>query len=126
MIINIHPPNDIYIKYINSKKGWGVFAKEKILKGEVVEVCYGLIDNYITSPLKDYAFSINKNGSEDDLIHLLGYGSIYNHNADANIIWKVVETNIIEFIAIKDIEIDEEICHNYGKRYLEFYKSKFI
>jgi SET domain-containing protein len=126
MINEIHPPTKIYIKFIKNKKGWGVFCKEKILKGESVEKCYGIVDNYTTSPLKDYAFSINKNGSGDDLIHLLGYGSIYNHNDDANIIWKVVETNIIEFIAIKDIEIDEEICHNYGKRYLKFYKSKFI
>lgn len=34
MINRIQPPNNIYIKYINSKKGWGVFAKEKILKTE--------------------------------------------------------------------------------------------
>ena len=33
MINEIHPSNKIYIKFINIKKGWGVFCKEKILKG---------------------------------------------------------------------------------------------
>jgi SET domain-containing protein len=126
MIKEIHPPNKIYIKFIDKKKGWGVFCKEKILKDEIVEYCYGIIDNYNTSALKDYTFTLNeKNLNAGDVIHSLGYGGVYNHNDEPNVKWDVIG-NIIKFTAIQDIEIDQEICTYYGAYYLETFKTRFI
>ena len=126
MITEIHPSNKIYIKFINIKKGWGVFCKEKILKGEIVEQCYGIIDNYKTTPLKEYTFELNtKTWETNDSIMPLGYGGIYNHSDEPNIVYDIID-KIIEFKATKDIEIGDEICHNYGKGYIENWKTRFI
>ena len=126
MIKEMHPPTKIYIKFIDTKKGWGVFCKEKITKDEIVEQCYGIIDNYETTPLKDYVFVLNtKNCQNNDAIHALGYGGIYNHSDEPNIEFENIG-KIIEFKATRDIEIGEEICHNYGVGYLEKYKTRFI
>ena len=126
MITEIHASNKIYIKFINSKKGWGVFCKEKILKDEIVEQCYGIIDNYQTTPLKDYCFVLNiKNQQNHDAIMPVGYGAIYNHSDTPNITWQNIG-KIVEFIATHDIEIGEELCHNYGEGYLEKWATRFI
>ena len=127
MVKEIHPPNKIYIKFIDTKKGWGVFCKEKILKGEMVEQCYGIIDNYKTAPLKDYTFTLNEKNlvGTFDAIHSLGYGGMYNHSNEYNAKWEVMG-NIIEFTATQDIEIGQEICIYYGVGYLEHYKTRFI
>jgi SET domain-containing protein len=126
MITEIHASNKIYIKFINTKKGWGVFCKEKILKDEIVEQCYGIIDNYETTPLKHYCFVLNtKNWQNHDAIMPVGYGAIYNHSDTPNITWQN-KGKIVEFIATQDIEIGEEICHNYGEGYLEKWSTRFI
>ena len=126
MINEIHPSNKIYIKFINIKKGWGVFCKEKILKGESVEQCYGLIDNYETTPLNAYTFALNtKHRYNNDSLMPLGYGGIYNHSNEPNIAYELID-KIIEFKAIQDIESGDELCHNYGEGYLEKWKTRFI
>lgn len=126
MVDEIHPPKKIYIKFINPKKGWGVFCKEKISKGEIIEQCYGVIDNYETSALQDYVFMLNEKIPESlDVIHALGYGAVYNHSDDSNASWSI-SGNVLEFVAVRDIEIDEEICTYYGVHYVEKYKSRFI
>jgi hypothetical protein len=126
MITEIHASNKIYIKFINTKKGWGVFCKEKILKDEIVEQCYGIIDNYETTPLKHYCFVLNtKNWQNHDAIMPVGYGAIYNHSDTPNITWQN-KGKIVEFIATQDIESGEEICHNYGEGYLEKWSTRFI
>jgi SET domain-containing protein len=126
MINEIYPPTKIYIKFIDTKKGWGVFCKEKILKGEIIEQCYGIVVHGETAPLKDYAFVLNqKNWQNNDAIIALGYGGIYNHSDEPNMVYIIIG-KIIEFTATQDIEIGEEICHNYGKGYLETWKTKFI
>jgi len=115
IIKEIKPVNKLYIKWIDDILGWGVFSENKIKEGELVESCYCVMDNYITSPLKDYIFG--HHGSLD-VYHCFGFGPIYNHNDLPNIRWKKDPYNpIINFYAIKDIECGEEICHNYGSTY---------
>jgi SET domain-containing protein len=60
-----------------------------------------------------------------DVLHSLGYGAVYNHNEIPNIEFRVLDNIIIEFTAITDIEVGDEICHNYGP-YNSEKKSKFI
>lgn len=120
MITEIRQPNNLYLKWIDDIKGWGVFTDSVIHKNDVVEVCYCIIDNYETSALKDYVFSVN--GNTMDVCHCLGYGAIYNHSYDNNIIWEAIHYEsyiLIEFTAARDIEIGEELCHNYSNIYWE-------
>ena len=117
-IENIKPLVDIEVRYINDIKGFGVFSNEFIPKFNIVEICYSLkLSNIsIGHPAFDYMFF---NILTKNYYLPLGYGSIYNHSDTANLDWRIVseEHNIIHFFSIKDIEIGEELTHNYGKTY---------
>jgi SET domain-containing protein len=111
----LYTGSNLYVKYIDNIKGWGVFAKEKIEKGKVIERINSIPVHISMKDFYDYFFDFN---GTDTLVPL-GYGCIYNHSEDANIFWKVVDKKrfIIEFYTLKDVEIDEELCHNYGGNY---------
>ena len=45
---------------------------------------------------------------------VLGYGAMYNHSDDPNIeAWQNLNDNTMSFVALKDIEPGEELCHYY-------------
>ena len=117
-IENIKQLVDIEVRYVDDIKGFGVFTNQFISKFSIVEMCYSLKLSNISvgHPAFDYMFFdvLTKN------YYLpLGYGSIYNHSDTANLNWKIVseEHNIMHFFSIKDIEIGEELTHNYGEVY---------
>lgn len=112
-ILYINP--DLYIKYINKDKGWGVFTKSKIKTGDIIERIYSLPVNISVKDFHNYFFEFNGT----DTLLPLGYGCVYNHSDSANISWRITdrEKYIMEFYVIKDVEIDEELCHNYGSNY---------
>jgi SET domain-containing protein len=104
--------------------GRGVFATEKIFKGEIIEECHFIeLDDKDFSKLdislKQIVFSypIASNG----IAVVLGFGSIYNHSQNNNATWET-DTNIrvFRFYAIKDIDVGEEICTNYMQQMEEF------
>jgi len=110
---------DLYAKHISRTKGYGVYSRDYISSGSVVETAYCI-------PVSSYEWEDFYYG--DPKVLPLGFGSIYNHSDDANILWrKDKDDYIIRFIARKDIEVGEEICHNYGKLYWkERNKKKLI
>ena len=97
--------------------GRGVFASEKLKKGEILEECHIIIaEKNIEYPyiLKSHFFSWPKGG--DDIVICLGYGSIFNHSSESpNADWEtsVIDNKII-FFTRREIEIGEEILTNYG------------
>lgn len=100
---------DIYGEFISKEKGYGVFTREAIPSDTLIEVCYCIPAS--TYQWEDYVFG-------DPRVLPLGYGSIYNHSDDANIVWKKVNKEfIIYFISRKNIKAGEELCHNYGPGY---------
>jgi hypothetical protein len=109
----IEIPTKIEVK-LSHGKGMGVFAVEKILSGEIIETC-----SLITLPkdgdvLTDYRFLYPKNTMNEFVIPL-GYGCIYNHSDKPNATWvNHPQYKAFNFVAIKDIEINEEICTYYG------------
>lgn len=111
----IKPPSNLEIRFINKEIGYGVFATELIKSGDIVETCYCLVFDDKIENFVDYTFNVN-NGNKKSLL-ALGLGSIYNHNFDPNIKWIFKEDNVIQFIATRDININEEVCHNYGATY---------
>ncbi len=116
-------PTKIEIKE-SPNKGLGVFAKEKILKDEIIEICPLIkLDVPFTSDvLNDYRFGYPRKGGDKILVIVLGYGSIYNHNDQNNADWRDGKPMTFEFFALRDIEPGEEICTSYGG--LEYFKQR--
>lgn len=111
--------------YISSKivvdfsplHGRGVFATERILKGEIIEECHFiLLDSKDFDSLDNHTKQIVFSwpmGSEGIAI-VLGFGSIYNHQVENNATWQTdTQKWLFRFYAVKDIEKGEEICTNY-------------
>ncbi|MHA8062604.1 SET domain-containing protein-lysine N-methyltransferase [Aquirufa aurantiipilula] len=109
--------------------GMGIFSKEVIKKGEIIEEAKLLQlkwrSFYFTEPLLlDYIWANNQCSCSLCKEHgfkiymALGYGSIYNHANIPNTIQKldfVEETMTI--IANEDIQANEEIFVSYGDNY---------
>jgi len=99
-------------------EGRGVFATANILEGEVIEECHflpiTLVDYKALENLQTivHTFPIfSKN-----CVVVLGFGSIYNHSADASAYWETdEEENLFRFIALRDISKDEEVVVDYKK-----------
>lgn len=99
------------------EKGRCVFADKAYKKDDVIEVC-----EYIVIPQKeieilkvtkvnDYWFGLN--GDKWDALLLLGNGSLYNHSMEPNMIPTMDHEKNFWFLALKEIEIGEELVFNY-------------
>ena len=106
----------------SSIHGLGVFAKEVICEGEIIEECPVLsLSSEHRMAFPDYSFKHNHDTYPDGVFTEtipLGYGCIYNHSDQNNATWFFdVKKNTCKFIALRDIEVGEEICTNYGEGY---------
>ena len=55
------------------------------------------------------------NGEGDEYVAVaLGYGSLYNHSYHPNTFYRRESPDAIEFVALRQIEADEEITINYN------------
>jgi SET domain-containing protein len=115
----IYPSKKIYIKksYIKSA-GRGVFAHNKIKKGEIIETCPLILlsendpASFFGSKLVSYFFYFGK--EKEKIAIALGFGSIYNHSSKPNAKYAISEKErVIVFTATKDISRNEEITFNY-------------
>jgi len=104
----------------SARDGFGVFATETIKKGELIESCPVVIVPFSEwkfiqhSKLIDYLFEWAPN-SEKRIGYILGYAMIYNHSYDPNAeSIKDLKNDLFNFYARKDIEVGEEITHNYN------------
>lgn len=120
-------PKNLEIRYIDDTMGYGIFTNKPVKKDSIVEVCYclELTEHNKTHPAYDYLF-----GSTYDNIYFLpfGYGSIYNHNDNPNMIWTDMQQvpRFIRFIALRDIKKDEELTHSYGNEYWDTLKKNTL
>lgn len=115
----IEIPKKIYIDK-SPVHGWGVFAKETILEGDVIEECpilsLPIYDGESSPILIDYRFNF-PSGSEGwtEQVIPFGYGGLYNHSDTPNANWySNNEKRTFLFFATKNIEIGEEIFTYYG------------
>ena len=113
--VKILPPFKVIVQE-SLGKGLGVFATEKIFKGDLIETCH-LISLNITKEsnvLDDYRFNYPKILPQESVIPL-GFGCIYNHSDNPNADWfDHPQWKAFNFVALKDIEPGEEICTYYG------------
>lgn len=117
--MKILPPKKLFISKSNVH-GYGVFANEYILEGEIIEECpiYDLkIPHGHSSPLFiDYRFNWPQ-GVEHWTKQVIswGWGSLYNHSSNPNAAWRSnIERETFEFFAIKNILPEEEVFVWYG------------
>lgn len=118
--------------------GYGVFAKEDIKSGEMIEECPVVIldgthNNNADWVLNRYAFTWSctcdicvKNGQS--MCIPMGNGMVYNHSDEPNAYY-VQDSffRIFRFYAFKDIKKDEEITWYYGNGYsLRLQKEKTL
>lgn len=99
--------------------GWGVFAKEDIVEGEVFEECPVLTlpieKGEVTSLLIDYRFNWPQGSESEEQVFPLGYGGLYNHSENANAYWvSNLENKTFQFISHREIKKGEEIFTWYG------------
>jgi len=113
-------PNSLNV-YVSEThdKGRGVFARRKILKGQVIERAPVVVipgeqwTGMQETVLSNYAFDWGE--SEEHAAVALGYVSIYNHSYAPNAaLEEYTGEEIIEVIALRDIEPKEEIFVNYN------------
>ncbi len=113
--------SQIFIKKTRHK-GRGVFSKQTIKKGKLIEVCEILIvdSKEIGSFLERYVFEFNKS----KVALALGFGSLYNHQDNPNARCELDTKKMkLYFYSIKEILPSEEITIDYG--YSESDKLRF-
>jgi SET domain-containing protein len=98
---------------------WGVFAKEDITSGEILEEIPFLIipmaKGEVSGLFLDYRFNFPSGENWKYQTLPLGFACIYNHSNTPNAGWYTDEENeIFVFTANKNIKKDEEICTYYG------------
>lgn len=121
MVSPIEPPKGIYIAESEvAGAGRGVFAKEGIASGTLIEACpvVALHDPKERARLRktglvNYYFLWGENRDQPAIC--LGWGSIYNHSYAPNARYeKVMEEGRMHFYALRDIVPGEEIVVNYN------------
>lgn len=112
----------VFVANSTNGKGRGVFAKEDIQKGDIIEVAPIILEpkNKIlkNSNIMQYVFFSDQ--TETEYAIAFGYASIYNHNDNNNAQWIVDKPNLkIIITALKNIRKGEEIFVSYGENYFK-------
>lgn len=95
--------------------GYGVFADQDFLAGEIIEESYVIIRPHLMAELTDYIFKVG-----NDYLLALGRGSIFNHANEPNASYEVdLDREVIVFRANQAIKRGEEIFISYGKSYFD-------
>jgi len=103
----------------------GVFARRLIREGEVIERVPVILipSNQVFGEsavairacrLSWYVFGWGKQAGHDYVALPLGYGSIYNHSYEPNATSRNEVPDIMEFVALREIQPGEEITINYN------------
>ena len=98
---------------------WGVFAKENINNGEILEevpfIDVPMSPTESSSLFIDYRFNYPSGGVSRKQVIPFGFACLYNHSENSNAMWFTDEENeLFVFKTIKDIQPNEEICTSYG------------
>lgn len=94
-------------------KGRGIVASRSFSPGDIVESCPVIVvpDEAVVGIWECYCFLWDETNSA----LALGYGSLYNHSRNNNCIHRQnIEGRTIDIIAIKNIEVGEELTIHYS------------
>ncbi len=117
--MTVHPPG-VYVKDTGTAKGRGAYAARAHVEGELVEACpvvlfsgtFGSVPEEVRKLLFNWGVLANVPATH---CLALGYGSMYNHENPANMRYRAdVKSNTLQFIAIRNIALGEELTVNYN------------
>jgi SET domain-containing protein len=121
-VSNFVPIPKVYLKKsLIPGAGLGVFAASAFKKGDTVEIAPFIEIDHDYSPknrLNDYVFSSHLDPNK--VLVVFGYGSMYNHSPNNNVDYyrhSLEKERLLDYIAIKDIEKDQELYINYGENH---------
>lgn len=108
------------VEYSKRPNGdYTVLAKTQFAKGEIVEISPVIIvgvEAKAVPRLKDYIFEIDKKKQQYGVV--LGYGSLYRHNQNSNIVFAYNKANKqMYFMSAQAINAGAELTIDYGKDY---------
>ena len=115
-------PPAVYIRDTGTARGRGVFAARAFKQGDVVEACpvvtfVPLPGRQLPPDIRKIVFAWGRLLGLDSPrpAIALGYGSMYNHSNPAGLRCQADAANsILRFIALRDIDADEELTINYN------------
>jgi SET domain-containing protein len=99
--------------------GRGVFATRAFAAGDTVERCPVVVVPAAERHLLDgtHLFNYYFDWEHDAAAIALGYGSLYNHSGSPSARYrKVFDADVVEFVALRDIEPTCEITVDYTDR----------
>ena len=98
--------------------GWGIFASQRIPAGEILEEVPFQYLEMSSTALESVRYYWPRNEPWEGMAVPAGFAMLYNHSDEANADWETLEDRLLfRFIAIRDIEADEEILIDYGVNY---------
>ena len=108
----------LYIQQSDGK-GKGIFTKEAIVAGTVIEIAPVILlpeqDSALIDKTHLYNYYFLWGERHKNYAICLGYGSLYNHSYEPNCIYETYyEDEVIHFIALRDIAVGEELTINYN------------
>ena len=108
----------LYIQQSDGK-GKGIFTKEAIAAGTVIEIAPIILlpeqDSALIDKTHLYNYYFLWGEGQKNYAICLGYGSLYNHSYEPNCIYETYyEDEVIHFIALCDIAVGEELMINYN------------
>ena len=115
----------LYLSWTGSNRKYGLFTKKEIATGDLIGCLTGRIEiqNSILSNIDEYSFEISSIGFIQLLLNCETHGNIFRfmnhselHNAHVRPI-RVESEFMFPVYATKQIEKNEEITINYGKRF---------
>lgn len=110
--------NCLYVKH-SPKGGYGVYTSKFIPAGKTIEVARTLkIKDKERKNLKELA-KYDYNIDLKTTCVALGYGSLYNHDANNNVEYSNTygDDNLMHYTTLKDVEPHQELYINYGDDY---------
>ncbi len=118
MSFRINPPTKIYVDK-SPIYGWGVFASQDIIEGEIIEevpiLTLPINKGDVSGILLDYRFNWPQGVEWEEQVVGLGFASLYNHSDTANAYWvSELDKRTFKFISNRNISAGEEIFVWYG------------
>jgi len=113
----------IEVRFISPKKGKGVFAKEEIKKGAIIDVAHVIplsnkdYKKISKTVLYNYCYIWEDPRHNPEFMNAisLSVSQFINHSYSPNVRYLYnYEENCIEFEALRDIEKSEEVLVNYN------------
>jgi uncharacterized protein len=106
-----------WLEVRRGRRGRGVFAARPFREGDVIEVCptVNVPDEDVPEgAVRQYVFGSRQPGK---VMLVMGYGMLYNHSSTPNMFHRSAGRQLIEFVALRDIDEGEELTHDYGPEY---------